>query len=243
MDAAACQQFLNSYSSGALHQSLSQHACRLLALPQELRVEAQLKASTHTLDLCLDDLEHCLKHIHQSQVNEPFPGSWPVVGKIARIPFDQNPIWLDSCVLCISLNVCATRRSTIWSRCCRARPLARLSSSPTPTSSWSLPSPTTASDFRTGSLVSQSNLNVNLLYTHLIVFALKKKKNWSGKVGAAHFFSQHNLYLECSDRQTQADAVTSGNLYLWLRVNVDDSPHYTFIEVIFFAFAIFYSSS
>lgn len=69
MDVAACQQFLNSYSSGALHQSLSQHACRLLALPQELTVETQLKASTHILDLCLDDLERCLKHIHLSQVS------------------------------------------------------------------------------------------------------------------------------------------------------------------------------
>lgn len=68
-DVAACQQFLSSYSSGALHQSLSQHACRLLALPQELRAETQLKASTHILDLCLDDLERCLKHIHLSQVN------------------------------------------------------------------------------------------------------------------------------------------------------------------------------
>lgn len=69
MDVAACQQFLNSYSSGALHQSLSQHACRLLALPQELRVDTQLKAGTHMLDLCLDDLEGCLKHIHLSQVS------------------------------------------------------------------------------------------------------------------------------------------------------------------------------
>lgn len=69
MDVAACQQFLNSYSSGALHQSVSQHACRLLALPQELRVDTQLKAGTHMLDLCLDDLEGCLKHIHLSQVS------------------------------------------------------------------------------------------------------------------------------------------------------------------------------
>uniref|UniRef100_H3CV92 Tumor necrosis factor receptor type 1-associated DEATH domain protein n=1 Tax=Tetraodon nigroviridis TaxID=99883 RepID=H3CV92_TETNG len=67
VDVAACQQFLSSYGSGALHQSLSQHACRLLALPQELRVETQLKASTHVLDLCLDDLQCCLKHIHLSQ--------------------------------------------------------------------------------------------------------------------------------------------------------------------------------
>lgn len=69
MDVAACQQFLSSYSSGALHQSLSQHACRLLALPQELTVETQLKAGTHILDLCLDDLGRCLKHVHLSQVN------------------------------------------------------------------------------------------------------------------------------------------------------------------------------
>lgn len=67
VDAATCQQFLESYSSGAVRQSLSQHACRLLALPQELAVETQLKASTHILDLCLDKLELCLQHIHLSQ--------------------------------------------------------------------------------------------------------------------------------------------------------------------------------
>lgn len=68
VDVAACQQFLNSYSSRAVHQSLSQHACRLLSLPQELTVETQLKASTHVLDLYLDNLELCLQHIHLSQV-------------------------------------------------------------------------------------------------------------------------------------------------------------------------------
>ncbi|XP_068596915.1 tumor necrosis factor receptor type 1-associated DEATH domain protein [Brachionichthys hirsutus] len=67
VDVAACQQFLQSYSSGAVHQSLSQHSGRLLALPQELRVETQLKASTHILDLCLDKPELCLQHIHLSQ--------------------------------------------------------------------------------------------------------------------------------------------------------------------------------
>ncbi|XP_069030010.1 tumor necrosis factor receptor type 1-associated DEATH domain protein [Embiotoca jacksoni] len=67
VDVAACRQFLESYSSGAVHQSLSQHACRLLALPQEFTVEAQLKASTHILDLCLDELDLCLQHIHLSQ--------------------------------------------------------------------------------------------------------------------------------------------------------------------------------
>lgn len=68
VDVASCHQFLESYSSGAVHQSFSQHACRLLALPHELAVETQLKASTHILDLCLDDLELCLQHIHFSQV-------------------------------------------------------------------------------------------------------------------------------------------------------------------------------
>lgn len=68
MDVAVCQQFLESYSSGAVRQSLSQHACRLLALPQEITVETQLKASTHILDLCLDKLDLCLQHIHFSQV-------------------------------------------------------------------------------------------------------------------------------------------------------------------------------
>ncbi|KAM4592495.1 tumor necrosis factor receptor type 1-associated DEATH domain protein [Odontesthes bonariensis] len=67
VDVAACQQFLESYSSGAVRQSLSQHACRLFALSQELTVETQLKASTHILDRCLDKLEVCLQHIHLSQ--------------------------------------------------------------------------------------------------------------------------------------------------------------------------------
>lgn len=72
VDVATCQQFLESYSSGTVRQSLSQHACRLLALPQELAVETQLKASTHILDLYLDKLELCLQHIHLSQVNWMF---------------------------------------------------------------------------------------------------------------------------------------------------------------------------
>uniref|UniRef100_A0A1A8BQ58 Tumor necrosis factor receptor type 1-associated DEATH domain protein n=1 Tax=Nothobranchius kadleci TaxID=1051664 RepID=A0A1A8BQ58_NOTKA len=67
VDVAACQQFLESYSSGAVRQSLCQHACRLLALPQEFSVRIQLKASTHILDLCLDNLNICLQHIHLSQ--------------------------------------------------------------------------------------------------------------------------------------------------------------------------------
>lgn len=68
VDVTACQQFLESYSSGAVLQSLSQHACRLLALSQEFTVETQLKASTHILDLYLDKLDLCLQHIHLSQV-------------------------------------------------------------------------------------------------------------------------------------------------------------------------------
>lgn len=67
VDVAACQQFLESYGSGTVRQSLSQHACRLLALPEELTVETQLKASTYILDLCLDNLKLCLQHIHLSQ--------------------------------------------------------------------------------------------------------------------------------------------------------------------------------
>lgn len=66
-DVAACQQFLESYSSGAVRQSLCQHACRLLALSQDFAVETQLKASTHILDLYLDKLQLCLQHIHLSQ--------------------------------------------------------------------------------------------------------------------------------------------------------------------------------
>lgn len=71
-DVSACQRFLESYSSGLVRQSLSQHACRLLTLPQEFTVETQLKASEHILDLCLDKLELCLQHIHLSQVHWAF---------------------------------------------------------------------------------------------------------------------------------------------------------------------------
>ncbi|XP_013883390.1 tumor necrosis factor receptor type 1-associated DEATH domain protein [Austrofundulus limnaeus] len=67
VDVAACQHFLEGYSSGAVRQSLCQHACRLFALPQEFAVETQLKAGTQILDLCLGDLEVCLQHIHLSQ--------------------------------------------------------------------------------------------------------------------------------------------------------------------------------
>ncbi|XP_075996179.1 tumor necrosis factor receptor type 1-associated DEATH domain protein [Genypterus blacodes] len=67
VDVASCQQFLESYGSGALRQSFAQHACRLLTLPHELAVEMQLKAGTHVLDLCLDHLDLCLQHIHLSQ--------------------------------------------------------------------------------------------------------------------------------------------------------------------------------
>uniref|UniRef100_A0A4W5PX69 Tumor necrosis factor receptor type 1-associated DEATH domain protein n=1 Tax=Hucho hucho TaxID=62062 RepID=A0A4W5PX69_9TELE len=67
VDVAACRRFLQSYGSGAVQQSLSQHTCRLLHGPRELTLETQLKAGTHTLDFCLDDLELCLQHIHQSQ--------------------------------------------------------------------------------------------------------------------------------------------------------------------------------
>ncbi|XP_028299012.1 tumor necrosis factor receptor type 1-associated DEATH domain protein isoform X2 [Gouania willdenowi] len=67
VDAVACQQFLESYSSGAVSQSLCQHACRLLALSQEFNVEMQLKASIHTLDHYLDRLDVCLQHIHLTQ--------------------------------------------------------------------------------------------------------------------------------------------------------------------------------
>uniref|UniRef100_A0A8C6UFH3 Tumor necrosis factor receptor type 1-associated DEATH domain protein n=1 Tax=Neogobius melanostomus TaxID=47308 RepID=A0A8C6UFH3_9GOBI len=67
LDVSTCQQFLESYSSGTVRQSLSQHGCRLLALPQEITVQTQLKASTHTLDLYLDQMELCLQQIHLSQ--------------------------------------------------------------------------------------------------------------------------------------------------------------------------------
>lgn len=68
VDKAACWRFLESYGSGAVQQSLSQHACRLLTGPQEGVVKTQLKAGMHTLDHNLDNLELFLEHIHLSQV-------------------------------------------------------------------------------------------------------------------------------------------------------------------------------
>ncbi|XP_061671321.1 tumor necrosis factor receptor type 1-associated DEATH domain protein [Syngnathoides biaculeatus] len=67
VDLGACQQFLESYSSGAVGQSISQHASRILAPAQEFTVKTQLKAGTHVLDRCLDKLELCLQQIHLSQ--------------------------------------------------------------------------------------------------------------------------------------------------------------------------------
>ncbi|KAL1007288.1 hypothetical protein UPYG_G00084570 [Umbra pygmaea] len=67
VDASACRRFLESYGSGAVQQSLSQHASRLLTDSQALSVETQLKAGIHTLDVCIHNLDLCLQHIHQSQ--------------------------------------------------------------------------------------------------------------------------------------------------------------------------------
>lgn len=63
-----CQRFLESYACGSLTQFLSQHASRLLALPDGVEIETQLKAGVHTLDHSLQDIEICLDHIRQSQV-------------------------------------------------------------------------------------------------------------------------------------------------------------------------------
>lgn len=67
LDVSTCQQFLESYGSGTVRQSLSQHGCRLLALPQDFTVQTHLKASSDTLDLYLDNIELCLQQIHLSQ--------------------------------------------------------------------------------------------------------------------------------------------------------------------------------
>lgn len=63
-----CQRFLESYACGSLAQFLSQHASRLLALPDGVVIETQLKAGVHTLDQSLQDVEICLDYIRQSQV-------------------------------------------------------------------------------------------------------------------------------------------------------------------------------
>lgn len=66
VDSAACRSFLESYRSGGVSQSLSQHACRLLTSPLELEAQTELRAGGHTLDTC-PSLELCLEHIHQAQ--------------------------------------------------------------------------------------------------------------------------------------------------------------------------------
>ncbi|XP_060796739.1 tumor necrosis factor receptor type 1-associated DEATH domain protein [Neoarius graeffei] len=67
MDIVPCRRFLDSYTCGSLLQFLSQHASRLLSLPNSVGVEATLKAGTHTLDHSLQDPELCLQLIYQSQ--------------------------------------------------------------------------------------------------------------------------------------------------------------------------------
>lgn len=69
MDIIPCRRFLDSYTCGSLLQFLSQHASRLLSLPNSVGVEATLKAGTHTLDHSLQDPELCLQLIYQSQVH------------------------------------------------------------------------------------------------------------------------------------------------------------------------------
>ncbi|XP_061622123.1 tumor necrosis factor receptor type 1-associated DEATH domain protein [Phyllopteryx taeniolatus] len=91
MDLAACQQFLESYSSGAVRQSISQHACRLLALAQEFTVETQLKAGTHVLDQCLDKLELCLQQIHLSQPERLRDEEIDQLEKLLRPPAQRIP--------------------------------------------------------------------------------------------------------------------------------------------------------
>ncbi|KAL6468493.1 hypothetical protein MHYP_G00220170 [Metynnis hypsauchen] len=67
MDALPCKRFLDSYACGSLLQFLSQHASRLLTLPDEVAMEAVLKAGTHILDHDLKNTDLCLQHIYQSQ--------------------------------------------------------------------------------------------------------------------------------------------------------------------------------
>ncbi|KAI7813910.1 tumor necrosis factor receptor type 1-associated DEATH domain protein [Triplophysa rosa] len=67
MTMPCCQRFLESYASGSLLQFLSQHASRLLTLPDGVAMETQLKAGVHTLDHSLQDLGICLDHVQQSQ--------------------------------------------------------------------------------------------------------------------------------------------------------------------------------
>ena len=85
VDAAVCRRFLESYSSGAVRQSLTQHSCRLLTSPLELEAETELRAGTHTLDNC-PSLELCLQHIHQAQVRLTVPMP-PLAQRLAPLCF------------------------------------------------------------------------------------------------------------------------------------------------------------
>ncbi|XP_055058221.2 tumor necrosis factor receptor type 1-associated DEATH domain protein [Misgurnus anguillicaudatus] len=67
MDMNLCQRFLESYACGSLLQFLSQHASRLLSIPDGVVMETQLKAGAHTMDHSLNDLDICLEHVRQSQ--------------------------------------------------------------------------------------------------------------------------------------------------------------------------------
>lgn len=148
VEVAACQQFLESYSSGAVLQSLCQHASRLLSLSQELRVETQLKASTHTLDLCLDNPQLCLQQIHLSQVSWIFlfvaddihadtytftlecSAQFTQIVKLCSvrkcIGFRLNSLGkLDHHWVFVSLSAFVTRRLIIWSSSCRFRPFVQ----------------------------------------------------------------------------------------------------------------------
>ncbi|KAG5270736.1 hypothetical protein AALO_G00196020 [Alosa alosa] len=62
-----CRRFLESYACGLLRQALHQHSSRLLVRPEDVNIQMQLKAATHTLDHCLNDLECCLTYISTSQ--------------------------------------------------------------------------------------------------------------------------------------------------------------------------------
>ncbi|TTL88696.1 Tumor necrosis factor receptor type 1-associated DEATH domain protein [Bagarius yarrelli] len=67
MDIVPCRRFIDSYKSGSLLQSLSQHASRLLSLPDAAAMMFMLKAGTHTLDHSLQDPDLCLQLIQQSR--------------------------------------------------------------------------------------------------------------------------------------------------------------------------------
>lgn len=89
---SSCRRFLESYRCGLLRQALHQHSSRLLVRPEDLNIQMQLKAATHTLDLCLNDLECCLTYISTSQVHSLTISLYTVSAVHGTVPSNNQSV-------------------------------------------------------------------------------------------------------------------------------------------------------